>query len=286
MRKKLEVFLSSAQKEFEKERISLAKIISECQFLNCTLLEQSGANPATTLQASLEGVRESDIYVGIFGDKFSEITKIEYEEAVKLKMPCFIYVRKNSQREEALDDFIENIIKPQFKFHPFKTKTELYTRVIEDLYDYLQRILKKGLIVDKKDKTQAITTDKEEHKEVKKVKNQDRNLIHNLIDESRYAFSKQDYITSVVRSAISVEVVLRVVLKREGVSQKELGPIGFIVARAQQLGLLNVSEVNKVLEIFYIRNGAIHLGKIPTKDETKWALKTAENIIDKFPEMN
>src|SRR5437870_12922140 len=126
MNKKLEVFLSSAQKEFEKERKHLGRKISKCQFLNCRPLELSGANPATTLEASLEGVRESHIYVGIFGEKYSMTTKKEYEEAVKLKMPCFIYVMKYVNRDAELDYVIQNIIKPKFKFHPFKNKSELY----------------------------------------------------------------------------------------------------------------------------------------------------------------
>ena len=61
MKDKLEVFISSAQSEFEKERTTLAQMISKMPFLVCNPLEKRGAESVSAIEASLQGVRDFDI---------------------------------------------------------------------------------------------------------------------------------------------------------------------------------------------------------------------------------
>jgi hypothetical protein len=48
-------------------------------------LENRGADAINVLESSLKAVRDSDIYLGIFGHEYSEITLKEYKEAVNRK---------------------------------------------------------------------------------------------------------------------------------------------------------------------------------------------------------
>jgi hypothetical protein len=74
----LEVFLSSDQKEFSKLRGHVSNEICSIPFLSCTPLEETGADPSSVLEASLKAVRESDVYLGVFGREYSETTIKEY----------------------------------------------------------------------------------------------------------------------------------------------------------------------------------------------------------------
>ncbi len=78
VKKELDVFLSSDQKEFAKLRNSLAKKLRGMPFLACTPIENRGADPTDVVEASLRAVEKSDIYVGIFGHKrFGGLKKLD-----------------------------------------------------------------------------------------------------------------------------------------------------------------------------------------------------------------
>lgn len=99
---RLDVFLSSSQKEFEDIRKSLEKEISALPFLSCRLLEKRGAKPIDTTQASLQASRSCDIYIGLFGRVYSETTIKEYKEADKKFKPILVYVKKLEKRDAKL----------------------------------------------------------------------------------------------------------------------------------------------------------------------------------------
>lgn len=87
-RENLDVFLSSDQEEFLKERNELAKLISNVPFSACVPLENRGADSRDILEAAIRSVRNTDIYVGVFGREYSEITIKEYKEAIRNRKPC------------------------------------------------------------------------------------------------------------------------------------------------------------------------------------------------------
>src|SRR5712692_4148734 len=126
MQNMLNVFLSSEQSEFQGDRMILAKRISRIPFLSCKPLEIRGASPIDAIQASVLGARNCDIYVGIFGRRYSIITVKEYNEAKTKFKPPFIYVKKVNTRDKKPNFFLNNRVKPNFKMHIFKSNRELH----------------------------------------------------------------------------------------------------------------------------------------------------------------
>jgi hypothetical protein len=130
---KLDVFISSSINEFEKTRILLANRINKMSFLEAVLLERRGADTENVLTVSLKGVERCDIYVGIFGTKYSEITIKEYRTAVQVGKDRLIYVAKTAQREPKLAEFIKKELSDQSKYHQFENDPTLLKQVRKDL---------------------------------------------------------------------------------------------------------------------------------------------------------
>jgi Domain of unknown function (DUF4062) len=130
---KLDVFISSSINEFEKTRILLANRINKMSFLEAVLLERRGADTENVLTVSLKGVERCDIYVGIFGAKYSEITIKEYRTAVEVGKDRLIYVAKTAQREPRLAEFIKKELSDQSKYHQFENDPTLLKQVRKDL---------------------------------------------------------------------------------------------------------------------------------------------------------
>ncbi len=84
----------AAQEEFENERKELSIRISQMPFLDSVPLEERGADAISIEEASIEGVKGRDIYVGIFGSRYSELTIREFREAVKRRTTCLNYAKK------------------------------------------------------------------------------------------------------------------------------------------------------------------------------------------------
>lgn len=89
------------------------------------------------LEASLELVRDCDIYVCILGERYGtipdgydqSITNLEYEEAIKLSKPIYIFIVDGSKKEEKLQKFI-NII----------AQKHIYT-MVKDIHDFRCKLL-------------------------------------------------------------------------------------------------------------------------------------------------
>ena len=139
MQDKLNVFLSSEQKEFERDRINIAKQISRIQFLSCKPLETSGASPIDVEEASILGARNCDIYIGIFGTRYSSMVTKEYNEAIKKFKPAFIYVKKleDRERDKKLNRFLNNRVKLNFKMHFFISNMDLRRKINDNLTEYI-----------------------------------------------------------------------------------------------------------------------------------------------------
>jgi len=155
VRDALDVFLSSDQEEFEEELKKLSKIISDIPFLECIPLEERGADTTGVVEASIRAVRNCDIYVGIFGREYSEITIKEYTEAVKQRKQCLTYVKRVKDRDKRLTKFIEEELKNKFKFHLFRGKKDLYERIDKDLRRLVFEILREGLETRTRSKQEA-----------------------------------------------------------------------------------------------------------------------------------
>lgn len=145
---KLSIFISSDTKEFSNERPRLKRLLEDVmsEFLSPVLLEKSGAKPQNVREISLRMARESDVYVGLLGRDFSELTRDEFREAWKANKPCFVYVEvKQLRRDSRVTKFIKNEIKPNLKYHTFHSRSELFKQVREDLTIFLAEVLSGGI---------------------------------------------------------------------------------------------------------------------------------------------
>lgn len=203
-KEKLDVFISSDQKEFSKERIKLAGTICAIPFLTCILLENRGADPTGVLEASLKGVRDSDIYVGIFGHEHSEITVREYEQAVKMRKPCLTYVKKARRKDETLEKFINEELKGQFKYHEFRNVAGLIQQVESDLKRFILETLEVGLEARAQKKTEAVALIRKEQ-----LVSLKETTSTSPLARADAAFKRGNYLESLINTTIALETELR-----------------------------------------------------------------------------
>ncbi len=96
------VFISSHQREFQVLRNSLRDAIDgEDLFskfiMRAELVEKKGG---TTIKGDISAAMErSAIYVGIFGNRFSEPVQLEYEEAKRRGLPVLVFEIPPSKKE-------------------------------------------------------------------------------------------------------------------------------------------------------------------------------------------
>lgn len=163
----LKVFVSSTEEDLKEERkVARDAILNlytskELPF-KPVMFEYFGSHPSSPKQTSLEHVRDSDIFVGIFGERYGSflpnegvsITEREYMEAKKFGKYILSYVKEIEEikREEKLRDFLKKIgdIEKGYTFSKFKNQYELKEKIISDLLKYYQRFgLEKAKVVRK-----------------------------------------------------------------------------------------------------------------------------------------
>jgi len=276
-REKLDVFISSDQKEFSKERTNLAEAVCAIPFLTCTLLENKGADSADILEASLKGVRDSDIYVGIFGRKYSQITLREYGEAVRNRKPCLIYLKKARNRDVSLKEFVEQELTGQFKYHEFRDLPSLTQQVERDLNRFIFETIEIGLATRAQKKTEAETLI---HKG--QVSSRLDATLRNPLAKANEALQQGRTLESLIYATTVLEVALRNVLKdkKKSMDGKSLG---FLLKAALDNKIISVVEVTRLREISYLRNAAVHQGDIPSRDKVAWIIENVQRVLERLP---
>ncbi len=155
------VFISSSQEEFQTERDTLRETINTQDDLLSTLFM------ARTFEKDLSGRKEnvscltkdqvlkSDVYLGLFGIRYSEPTIAEYEIALGdklVKKEMILCVKScSSKRESRLERFLSQAMNPQ-KGHScliFKNTEDLLTQVKLSLMNYIRR-MHESFIISKK----------------------------------------------------------------------------------------------------------------------------------------
>ncbi len=275
-RKSLDIFLSSDQEEFEKERNRLAKVISSIPFLACVPLENMGADSRDVLEASLKAVRNSDIYVGVFGREYSEIAMKEYKEAVRYRKPCLTYVKKVKRRDQKLTKFIEEDLKSQFKYHQFRGKEDLYEQVANDLRRFIFETLQDGLETRKQKKKEVRRLIKEE-----KQSASTKPAVEEPLAGADIAFRTGNYLECLVRTTIALELALEEALRMKDVSAKRKS-LGVLLQLALKFGVVDKHEARALQEVSYVRNLAVHRGDIPNRLTTMWVLENTRRILNRL----
>jgi len=130
--KMVRVFISSREKELEEERGEVEKIVDLLRKrsglpLESIRLEDKRPDTKGSRIAYLEGVIDSDIYVGIIGSEYSKATFEEFEKAQDLEKPTLVFIKKSTKRDEGVDEFISKIKDPNsgVTYDVFKNLSEL-----------------------------------------------------------------------------------------------------------------------------------------------------------------
>ena len=116
---KYQIFISSVQNEFSKERRSLSQFIREDAFLNLffepLIFEDLSASGKSPKEIYLHEIEKSDVYVGLFGMTYGyedkqgvSPTEREFDCARELNLPCWIFVSgaDSVQRHEKMKNLI------------------------------------------------------------------------------------------------------------------------------------------------------------------------------------
>lgn len=105
----LKIFISGNERECDDER-AIVKEIVEQLCMKPQASESRGASHLSIKDLNMDRVRNSDLYIGIFGKYDSEPSREEYEEAKKNHIPRLVYV-KQLQDDEKRDPEIESFLK-------------------------------------------------------------------------------------------------------------------------------------------------------------------------------
>lgn len=111
----LKIFISSTITDLGPEREAIKEAIQELQ-LGPVFAEGFGARPGAPREECLKAVRESDIYIGLFWQRYGYITdrgvsatEEEYQEARDTGKPILIYIKEPAQRELLLTRFLRDL---------------------------------------------------------------------------------------------------------------------------------------------------------------------------------
>ncbi len=152
------VFVASTWEDFKAEREKILEALRNFYYQHVTM-EYFGADTRRPIEKCLDEVRSSDVFVGIIGHRYGTIlddtgksyTHTEYEEAVKIGLPCLIYFRSDDipilpkyfDRDQNSINKLEELKKKllnKHTIHHFKYSDDLVVRVTSDISSLIQRI--------------------------------------------------------------------------------------------------------------------------------------------------
>ncbi len=153
---KYKLFVSGVQKELKAERRAVKDAVLGdvllVEYFDVFLFEDAPARGKSPESAYLEEVRESDIYIGLLGDRYGDFvaggvspTEAEFREAQKYHKEILIYIKgengtTDKKREIGVQKFIKEIkdSKAGYSYRRFKTTNQLSNLVYESLITFLK----------------------------------------------------------------------------------------------------------------------------------------------------
>ncbi len=147
----LRIFISSTITDLGPERLAVKEVVEELQ-LNPILAEGLGARPETPREVTLSLVRQSDIYIGLFWQRYGEVssgglsaTEEEYQEARAFSKPILIYIKEPApNRDKLLARFLSEL-EQYDRGHlrtTFATMNELRGNVKRDIMREVSKLAK------------------------------------------------------------------------------------------------------------------------------------------------
>jgi predicted HTH transcriptional regulator len=145
---RIKVFISSVQNEFANERAMLFDYLRTDallgQFFEPFIFEKHSATNQSAQDIYLDKVKECNIYLGIFGEKYGfedaegvSPTEREYDLATGLHKTRLIYIKRSSKKEEKEMLLIRKAEKELVR-KSFSDKDELKTEIYASLIRYLE----------------------------------------------------------------------------------------------------------------------------------------------------
>jgi Domain of unknown function (DUF4062) len=141
------VFISSTASDVGEERRAALESIARLG-LQPVNLEHSESSPDASERAFVEGVRISDVYLGILGERYGRATssgqsatEIEFWEARRLGKPTVLFVREG-RKEPAQEAFLSRVGVGRAGDRPlldtFRTTEELSDKIVARLDEVFQ----------------------------------------------------------------------------------------------------------------------------------------------------
>jgi len=153
---RMKVFISSTQRDLQKERDGVETIIGrlghEC--IRSETFDSPGFSPESVC---LKMARDCDIYIGLFGDRYGfepenydiSVTALEYREArADNPLKIFIYVKDVKKIEPKQEHFLQEIqdfSNGYFRHEKFKELDQLTEQVERDIITWTTRQIRRAL---------------------------------------------------------------------------------------------------------------------------------------------
>jgi hypothetical protein len=141
--RQLRVFVGSAMTELRDVRSVLKKALEDRGIEPFIYEASAGAQPDTITETSLRELRESDIFLGLFWQKYPKVTLQEFEEARRVDKPCFVYIRdKGTERDVDLERFLRSEVYDLIKgvsYDYFTDPVKLAEQAADDVLAWLVR---------------------------------------------------------------------------------------------------------------------------------------------------
>src|SRR5215207_8754199 len=135
---RLRIFVSSTMNELANERASTRAAIERLRLI--PVLFELGARPYPPRDLYLAYLRQSDIFIGIYGQQYGwiapdqEISGLEDEYLNAGKMPKLIYVQSPApDRDPRLSEMLSRIQSDGLSYRGFGSSDELGTLIADDL---------------------------------------------------------------------------------------------------------------------------------------------------------
>jgi hypothetical protein len=145
----LKVFISSEMNELRQVRASIAKSLRSRGFSPWLYEKDGKVAPRPIASNCFDEIDSSDIFVGVFWKRLTEITKAEYLHArgwMPKPKPCFVYIRERyGKRTKELKDFLETQVQqPYSGVSPgyFDGTAKIGDRVTGDIMAWLERVIR------------------------------------------------------------------------------------------------------------------------------------------------
>ncbi len=143
------IFISSVQREFAKERKSLADMIRKDlllgTFFDVFLFARTAAQYRSAQGVYLSEVRESDIYLGIFGDEYGfedaegvSPTEREYDLASELGKYRLAFVKRSAAKRAPKERVFVSKVERDVTRKSFSSPAALRKAVYESLFTFLK----------------------------------------------------------------------------------------------------------------------------------------------------